>query len=91
MFAIKACKPVIPGDNNSRHWVNAVGRGMWPDTTTGITELLMAWSASDPSAFEKLTPLILGDLRRIAKCHLTRERTGHSLETTALVNEAYCV
>lgn len=49
----------------------------------------MAWSDGDPSALEKLTPLILNDLRRIAKRHLARERSGHSLQTTALVNEAY--
>jgi hypothetical protein len=55
----------------------------------GITELLKAWSDGDPSAREKLIPLVVDDLRRIAKRHLNRERSGHSLQTTALVNEAY--
>jgi RNA polymerase sigma factor (TIGR02999 family) len=55
----------------------------------GITELLNAWSNGDRSALEKLTPLVLPDLRRIAKRHLNRERTGQSLQTTALVNELY--
>jgi RNA polymerase sigma factor (TIGR02999 family) len=56
---------------------------------SGITELLTAWNNGDRSALEKLAPLILEDLRRIAKRHLARERAGHSLQTTALVNEAY--
>ena len=55
----------------------------------GITELLDAWSNGDQSALNKLASLILPDLRRIAKHHLDRERPGHSLQTTALVNEAY--
>ena len=55
----------------------------------GITELLDAWSNGDQSALNKLVELILPDLRRIAKHHLDRERPGHSLQTTALVNEAY--
>ena len=55
----------------------------------GITELLDAWSNADQSALNKLASLILPDLRRIAKHHLDRERPGHSLQTTALVNEAY--
>jgi len=55
----------------------------------GITELLDAWSNGDQSALNKLVSLILPDLRRIAKHHLDRERPGHSLQTTALVNEAY--
>lgn len=55
----------------------------------GITELLNAWSNGDRSALEKLTPLVLPDLRRIAKRHLNHERTGQSLQTTAVVNELY--
>src|SRR5437667_1672258 len=55
----------------------------------GITELLNAWSNGDQSALNKLASLILPYLRRIAKHHLDRERPGHSLQTTALVNEAY--
>lgn len=58
-------------------------------STTGITELLDAWSSGDKSALEKLVPLIVPDLRHIAKRHLDRERRGHSLQTTALVNEIY--
>ena len=58
-------------------------------STTGVTELLQAWSSGDPSALNKLVPLILQDLRQIAKRHLDREGSSQSLQTTALVNEAY--
>lgn len=54
-----------------------------------ITELLDDWSAGDPMAFEKLLPLVLDDLRRIARGYLMRERPGHTLEPTALIHEVY--
>jgi RNA polymerase sigma-70 factor (ECF subfamily) len=51
--------------------------------------LLHAWSGGDQSALERLTPIVYEELRRLARRYLKRERTGHSLQTTALVNEAY--
>ena len=54
-----------------------------------ITRLLDAWSAGDSGAFEKLVPLVMADLRRIAKAYLSRERPGHTLQATALINEVY--
>ena len=54
-----------------------------------ITELLDAWTAGDPRALDALLPLILGDLRALARRYLARERPGHTLQPTALVNEAY--
>ncbi|MGA3040273.1 MAG: sigma-70 family RNA polymerase sigma factor [Bryobacteraceae bacterium] len=54
-----------------------------------ISMLLRAWSDGDQSALEKLTPFVYGELRRLASRYLKRERPGHSLQTTALVNEAY--
>lgn len=54
-----------------------------------ITQLLDAWSGGDGAALEQLLPLVLGDLRRIAGSYLARERPGHTLEPTALVNEVY--
>ncbi len=62
---------------------------MRSDPNADITGLLEAWSNGDPSALDKLAPLIGDDLHRIAKRHLDRERSGHSLQATALVNEAY--
>lgn len=54
-----------------------------------ITDLLQAWTAGDETAIERLLPLVMDELRRIAKKHLRRERPGHTLQTTALINEAY--
>lgn len=54
-----------------------------------VTELLRKWSDGDRAALEELTPIISAELRRIAKRYMNRERAGHTLQTTALVNEAY--
>jgi len=54
-----------------------------------VTHLLVAWGAGDESAFEKLAPLVYDELRRLARGYMAGERTGHTLQTTALVNEAY--
>src|SRR5438270_1879242 len=58
-------------------------------STPGLTELLDDWQQGDRSALERLTPLIYDELRRIAHRYVQRERNGHTLGTTALVNEAY--
>jgi RNA polymerase sigma factor (TIGR02999 family) len=54
-----------------------------------ITLLLKAWRAGDPSALDRLTPLVYDHLHRIARRHMRNERPGNTLQTTALVNEAY--
>jgi len=54
-----------------------------------VTELLQAWSAGEREALERLTPIVQAELRRIASRYLRRERPGHTLQTSALVNEAY--
>ncbi len=54
-----------------------------------LTELLVEWREGDKSALDKLTPLVYDELRRIAHRYVRRERNGHTLQTTALVNEAY--
>jgi len=53
-----------------------------------ITELLKAWSSGDTQALEKLVPLVDDELRKIAHNYMRNERSGHILQTTALVNEA---
>ena len=58
-------------------------------STPGLTELLSDWQQGDQSALNKLTPLVYDELRRIAHRYVQRERNGHTLDTTALVNEAY--
>lgn len=54
-----------------------------------VTRLLDAWSAGDEDALERLLPLVLGDLRRLARRHLVRERADHSLQATELIHEVY--
>jgi RNA polymerase sigma-70 factor (ECF subfamily) len=58
-------------------------------TVSDVTKLLRAWSGGDQNALESLTPIVYEELRRLARRHMRRERPGHSLQTTALVNEAY--
>ena len=54
-----------------------------------VTELLRAWSDGDDGALERLLPLMEAELRRLARGYMGRERRGHTLQTTALVNEAF--
>jgi len=57
--------------------------------TPDVTGLLLAWGTGDEEALEQLVPLVHGELRRIARRCMAGERKGHSLQATALVNEAY--
>jgi RNA polymerase sigma-70 factor (ECF subfamily) len=54
-----------------------------------ITRLLRAWGSGDDAALARLTPLVYGELHRLAKRYMRREKPGNSLQTSALVNEAY--
>jgi RNA polymerase sigma factor (TIGR02999 family) len=54
-----------------------------------ITQLLAEWSEGNQAALDKLYPLVYNELRRMAHGYLRRERKGHTLQTTALINEAY--
>lgn len=58
-------------------------------STHEVTLLLKAWSVGDEAALEKLTPLVYQQLHNIARRYMAGERPGHTLQTTALVNEAY--
>jgi RNA polymerase sigma factor (TIGR02999 family) len=59
------------------------------ETQHEITRLLADWSNGDQQALEKLTPLVYDELRRLAARYLRQERVGHTLQSTALVHEAY--
>lgn len=59
------------------------------ESSEGITQLLIRWNSGDEAALEKLMPLVESELRRLAGNYLRRERPGHTLQPTALVNEAY--
>ena len=54
-----------------------------------VTGLLLAWSAGDQASLEKLIPLVYAELHRLARRYMRRENAGHTLQTSALVNEAY--
>jgi RNA polymerase sigma-70 factor, ECF subfamily len=54
-----------------------------------VTQLLHAWRKGDQAAFEQLLPLVYDELRQLARRYLRRERQGHTLQTSALVHEAY--
>ncbi|MDQ4123315.1 MAG: sigma-70 family RNA polymerase sigma factor [Acidobacteriota bacterium] len=54
-----------------------------------ISELLVAWSEGDKAALEEVLPLITRELRQMAHAHMRREGVNHTLQTTALINEAY--
>jgi RNA polymerase sigma factor (TIGR02999 family) len=54
-----------------------------------VTQLLLAWSQGESAALDKLVPLVHAELSRLAHHYMAGERTGHTLQTTALVNEAF--
>ncbi len=54
-----------------------------------VTQLLCDWRGGDPSALEKLIPLVQPELQRLAHHYMSRERPGHTLQTTALIDDAY--
>jgi RNA polymerase sigma factor (TIGR02999 family) len=54
-----------------------------------LTQILQSWSKGDQQALDKLIPIVYDELRRLAHHYMIRERPGHTLQTTALVHEAY--
>ncbi len=62
---------------------------MGDPSTHDVTELLVAWGDGDETALERLVPLVHAELRRLARRYMGRERADHTLQTSALVNEAY--
>lgn len=54
-----------------------------------VTQLLNAWCQGDPEALERLAPLVESELRKVARAYLRREDPNHTLQPTALINEAY--
>ena len=57
--------------------------------TDDVSILLLAWSAGDQGALDRLTPIVYNELRRLAGSYMRNERAGHTLQATALVHEAY--
>lgn len=92
-------EPVLPG-NARRPWKGdhratipppplLKSRSQMSTSESDVTRLLQEWSQGDPLALEKLIPLVLDDLRDIARRLFQRESDGHTLQPTALVNEVY--
>jgi RNA polymerase sigma factor (TIGR02999 family) len=54
-----------------------------------VTSLLLAWGQGDARALDRLTPIVYGELRKIARKYMAQERRDHTLQPTALINEAY--
>src|SRR5215471_14305304 len=63
--------------------------GAAPPPPGEVTRLLLAWRRGDQEALERLIPLVYEELHRMAERYLRRERRGHTLQPTAIVNEAY--
>jgi RNA polymerase sigma factor (TIGR02999 family) len=74
---------------NQSHFLPAEGSVVGDPLSHNITHLLKEWSDGDDRALERLTPLVYEELRQQAARYLRRERPGHTLQTTALINEAY--
>src|SRR4026208_1026692 len=62
---------------------------MHPSSSQDVTQLLLVWSQGDASALDRLMPLVHAELHRLARRYMGGERPGHTLQATALVNEAY--
>jgi len=60
-----------------------------PPSAQEVTQLLVDWRNGNQAALDQLMPLVYDELRRLAKRYMNRENPGHTLQTTALVNEAY--
>ena len=58
-------------------------------TQTEVTELLRAWRSGDQAAFDRVAPMVYGELKKIARGYMRSERPGGTIQATALVNEAY--
>ena len=62
---------------------------MAPEPSSPVSELLLHWGKGDRKALEAILPLVYNELRRLARYHLQQQRPNHTLQTTALVHEAY--
>ena len=62
---------------------------MTKNSSRHVTQLLMAWTQGEQQALDNLVPMVHSELRRLAKRYMQDERAGHTLQPSALVNEAY--
>ena len=76
----------VESANGSRRQISI---GTSPEAAQEVTQLLADWSHGDQAALQKLTPLVYGELRRLAHHYMEGQQPDHTLQTTALVHEAY--
>jgi len=90
MLAKKIPRSHQQSNNSGNQWRKTLSVTITqPPTSQEVTRLLIAWRQGDPSALEQLTPIVFAELHRLAHMQMSKERGGHMLQTTALVNEAY--
>ncbi len=89
IVGIIAGSPVYNGRTRGVGWAVVNEETMVERETDPITRLLAGWGRGDVAALDKLTPLIYDELHRIAHRYMRRERPGHTMQTSALINEAY--
>lgn len=80
-----------PGETYHACYISKLSRfmGTLPAPATSVTTLLQAWSGGDRAALDAVMPLVHQELKRLARRHLRHERADHTIQPTALVNEAY--
>jgi RNA polymerase sigma-70 factor, ECF subfamily len=88
-FAAKRVNPKGRRYNLAGENVGPTSITVQTPTASRVTALLRAWSDGDRTALDRLVPLVHVELRRLARRYMRRERAGHTLQTTALINEAY--
>jgi RNA polymerase sigma factor (TIGR02999 family) len=74
---------------NSPRADRAEAQQVAPEPSSPVSELLLHWGNGDPKALEAILPFVYNELRRLARYHLQQQRPNHTLQTTALVHEAY--
>ena len=84
---LASCGGMLESRGFTRSFLN--GDSVSSSSPRDVTQLLAAWGSGDKSAFDQLLPLVHAELRRIAQRQMRQERPGHTLQATALVNEAY--
>src|SRR6185503_8869628 len=87
--AVPHGRKIIVVKSGSFFGENCGPNGFAMESPEGITQLLVDWGNGDQAALDRLMPLVYAALRRLATNYLRRERMGHTLQPTALVNEAY--
>jgi RNA polymerase sigma-70 factor (ECF subfamily) len=80
---------IIPHSVGTMRKPTQPDKGLKTSPYGDVSGLLQAWSGGDQGALEKLTPIVYDELHRLARHYMRHEHSGHSLQTTALVNEAY--